>query len=128
MTQHTAELISIEPFVTRERIPERPLERKEKEIWHVRATPLDFTYENHTQHDWTLIRDGDIVRIPLCPYRTTDQDLAKLQLVAFDLGQRFRARYPEAVRTHVIIGQPVEDLRPEVDALRFWLGYAVRIR
>jgi len=128
MTVHTAELIPVTKFIENQTIPVRALDRRHEEIWHVRATPLDLQNENHSQQDWTLIRDGDIVRIPLCPYRTCNMDIATLSLVSVDLGQRLRARYPEAVRTHIIVGQPIVDLSPTVEALQLWLGFAVRIR
>jgi len=134
MTQHTVEFMNITRFVENRRIPEQPFERKRNEIWHVRATPLDFANENHSQQDWTLIRSGDLMRIPLCPYSSVGInleepfDLSKLFVVAFDLGQRFGQRYCDAVRTHIVMGMPIEDLRPTTHALRYWLGFAARIR
>jgi len=131
--QHTAEFMNITRFVQQRELPVRPLPRKHDEIWHVRATPLNFADENHSPYDWTLVRRGDVVVIPLCSYETTGidleepNDLAKLFTIAVDLGQRFGQRYSQAVRTHIIMGYPIEDLRPAADALRCWLGYAVRI-
>jgi hypothetical protein len=128
MTQHTAEFMDVSQFVLHGKIPQRPLTKKSGEVWHVRATPLDFKHENHAPTDWTLVREGEIIRIPLCPYRTLSMDMSQVLLSAFDLGHRFAERYNSIVRSHIIIGQPVEDLRPDVEALRYWIGYAVQIR
>jgi len=72
-----------------------------------------------------VVRAGDLVRIPLLPYRTANMEVSKVIAGAMDLQRRYDEMFPQVARTHVIIGEPVEDLRPSAESFRFWVGFAV---
>jgi hypothetical protein len=124
--QYTAEIIDVTNFLAAKEEPQRGLHRTKNGVWLVRQTPYDFVHPNNGPHDWTVVRKGEVVRIPLLPYRTT-LDTAELIGGAFDLGQRYARQHPEAKRAHLIIGRPVENLQPTHEAIRYWLGYAAQI-
>ena len=77
---------------------------------------------------WSLIRDGALIRIPLIPYRAS-KNPAETMLGAMAVIQRYVEAVPNAVRTHIILGTPIEDLSESegVEAFRFWLGFAARL-
>jgi hypothetical protein len=81
--------------------------------------------------EWGLVKDGDAVYVPLVPYRVSP---SPTEAFAFLLERGLLAGIQVNMmrgpirRIHVIRGQPVEDLNPEVDAFRFWVGIAVRIK
>jgi len=130
---YTAQIFDMTPFLEAEELPTDPhtgnpliqqvLRRGENEIWKARAEPLQFSRPDGPLA-WSLTRDGDLVRIPLLPYRTS-QDPVKAMLGAMDAIQRYIEAVPNALRTHIIIGDPIQ----EVDGdFRFWLGFAARIQ
>jgi len=126
MRTHTAEVLDISGFVEAELKPERTLPRNGDEIWRSRVEPLDFLKPDGPLA-WSLIRSGDLVRIPLIPYRVEGKDPAMAMLVAMDVMQRYVEAVPNAIRTHIIVGSPVEDL-PDDEAFRFWVGFAAQIQ
>jgi len=125
--QHTAEFMDITGFIAAGTIPEKTLPRTGEEVWQVRSEPIDFNSVKSEASDWTLVREGDLVRIRLIPYRTQSQDPAEYGLSAMDMAARLFLDFPQAVRIHIIFGKPVEDLRPEAEVFRFWVGVAIQL-
>jgi len=125
--QYTAEFVDITKFIEAEAIPEKTLPRLGEEVWQVRNAPVDFTKARTDPGGWTLVREGDLVRVRLIPYRTSTRDPAEYGLVAMDMAARLFMDFPQALRVHIIFGKPVEDLSPEVDAFRFWVGVAIQV-
>lgn len=120
------------PFLSAEELPIDPttgnpliqsiLKREGNAVWRIRAEPL------RPQPDgplaWTLVRDGELVRIPMLPYRSK-QDPVRTLLAGMDVIQRYVDTNADAVRTHIIVGAPIEELR---DEFRFWVGFAAQLR
>jgi hypothetical protein len=101
--------------------------RGAQEEWQVAMTPI----EAGRPIKWSLVKDGDAVYVPLVPYRVA-ADPARSFAFLLEVGvlaglQVNMTRGPiRAIR--VIRGEPVEDLRPELEAFRVWVGLAVRIK
>lgn len=132
--EHTAEFFDLRPFMEADQLPTdpstgNPLIQKAMRrnsntaIWMVRAEPLRFT-EDDGPLAWTLIRYGDIVRIPLLPYRT-ERQTPQLLLGAIDVTQRYVEMMPNAIRTHIIIGEPIQEVD---DNYRLWIGFAAQLQ
>jgi len=124
--QHTAEIVDIEKHLLEQERAERLLPRNGTDMWKVRAEPIDFTRpDGHTA--WSTIKDGELVRIPLIPYRSATEPVEAM-LGAMDIIQRYVEAVPNAVRTHIILGKPIEDLSSEGEnVFRFWVGFAAKI-
>jgi len=127
-TQHTADFLDIQQFLAAQQAPEVAIQLGSREVWYVRQTQFDFQAPNNGDHDWTLVKSGDLIRIPLLPYRTANMEVSKVISGAMDLQRRYDEMFPQVVRTHMIIGEPVEDLRPAAESFRFWVGFAVRVQ
>jgi len=135
MPNYTAEIIDIEKALAKQQAPAVHLGVPDGEVWYVRHQPFDFDGEPAFDGaKWGLnrIHDGNMVLVPLLPYRTTSTEPQELIAGALDLMQRYCWQLAEhvtddVVRTHVVIGKPVEDLRPEYEAFRYWVGFAARI-
>ena len=128
MMQHTAEFLDVSRFLADEVQPERAFPLRTGEEWLVRKTQFDFQNPNNGEQDWVLVNKGDLVRIPILPYRSASQELPQLLAGAMDLQRRYDEHTLGVERTHLIIGMPVQDLQPEVQAFRFWVGFAARTR
>jgi len=127
LRQRTAEIIDISGFLADQLKPERPLILKPRAIWRTRAEPLDFKQKDGPLA-WSLVRSGDLVRIPLIPYRVTGKDPVQTLLVAMDVMQRYIEAVPNAIRTHIILGSPIEEISDEQgEALRFWVGFSAQL-
>ena len=70
------ELVPITPFIEANELPQFALPL-DKGSWQVRAQPCD-TQKPTSPKDWFKARMGDLVRVPLIPYRTRDMDLAQM--------------------------------------------------
>ena len=90
-------------------------------------TQFNFGEPNHGSQDWALIRGGDIVDIPLLPYRTTGMEPQNVVMAAMEILLQYLDHCKDAKRTHIVLGDPFEDLRPEWTGWRFWLGFAFRV-
>jgi hypothetical protein len=128
----TVEFLDIREFVSRQIIPTAVLNHEQGQHWFVRKKPLDFmalpprrTDEAAIVDQFAFIRKGDLVKIPLCPYRTSQQDLSQLVAVAMDSAARDVQVFPNAIRCHLVVGSPVEILQ-EHNAFRYWVGIAFR--
>jgi len=129
---HTAEIFNIQPFLEADELPvdaqgnpqiQQVIRREGSEIWKARAEPLKFT-EDDGPLAWTLVREGELVRVPLLPYRTSS-DPVEAMLGAMDVIQRYVEAVPNARRTHIILGRPIEDVDGE---FRFWVGFAAQLQ
>lgn len=101
--------------------------RGRDEEWLIATSPV--TPEDPVR--WALVRDGDALHIPLVPYRvSTDPGEAFRALMGRGIlaGVQINATRGPVRKILMVRGRPVEDLRPEQDLFRFWVGLAVRIR
>lgn len=125
----TGEFLDIAPFLERGANPEKCLRRSGHDVWQVRKEPVRFEQgERENAHlNWALVRRGDLVRIPLIPYRSTSLEAHEIIMGMVHAATVMVIDYPKAIRVHWIIGRPVEDIRPEADAFRCWAGLAMQI-
>jgi hypothetical protein len=103
------------------------ISRGAQEEWLVAKSPIEFD----RPMEWLLVKDGDGVYVPLVPYRVTlepEGAFAFLLATGIQAGLQVNMIRGPVRRIHVIRGRPVEDLRPEVEAFRFWVGVAIRIK
>ncbi len=131
--EHTAEILDMTPFFEAKELPTDPrtgnpliqkvIPRGTDEVWKSRMEPHQFTTKDGPLA-WSLIRDGQLVRIPLLPYRTSQKPVEAM-LGAMDVIQRYLEAVPNAIRTHIIIGDPIQEVDGE---FRFWLGFAARLQ
>jgi hypothetical protein len=92
----------IHDFLSKGIQPEIVFDKKPGDKWIVPAKPLRFDGE---APEFTLVETGDLVRVPLFAYRTTDKQL------------------------HLVLGNPVLDLASQnIEAYRVHLGLAFLIR
>lgn len=125
--KHTAEFLDITSFLEEGIAPETAIRRSGEDVWQVRAVPVDFESYKNNPNDWSLVREGDLVRIRLIPYRTKTKDPAEYGLSTMDMASRLFMDFPEAIRTHIVFGKPLEDISPEDDVFRYWVGVAIQL-
>lgn len=125
MTDYTVDFLEVTEFVAAEKIPEKVLKRAKDTVWHVCSTPVALNTSKFDVATWTLVRAGELVRIPLVPY-TCEADAATCVAAAVErgvyIGQLIHTT-PPPLRVHIIIGMPVETL--DDDSFRFWIGFAI---
>lgn len=128
MRHYTCEFLDIANYLARGVNPEKCLRRSGNDIWYVRKEPIDFSRTEHAQDPmhWALVRSGDMVRVPLIPYRSSSLEPHELMMAVIDIAQRSVIDHHAATRIHWVVGRPVEDLRPEAEAFRIWLGLAMQ--
>jgi len=123
--KHTAEIFPIQEFLDAGVKPQRPLRLREGDAWIVRKEPLNLDQPGAEDPlDWAIVESGQLVNIPLIPYRSR-LDLMHMLLGAMDVIQRYVERQPHAERTHIILGDPIERLDAE-GVYRYWIGFAVQ--
>lgn len=129
MRHYTCEFLDIAPYLERGACPEKCMARSGNEIWQVRKEPINFAQEEQVADPlhWALVRSGELVRIPLIPYRSNSLEPHELMMAVIDIAQRSVLDYQQAIRIHWVVGRPVEDLRPEAEAFRIWLGLAMQM-
>jgi hypothetical protein len=126
--QLTCEFLDITPFLESGAQPEKLLKIGSRDRWQVRKLPVDFTYLGDPRPgEWSLVRaPSEMVRIPLIPYRTNTMEPHEMLVSAMDMGIRLFTTYERVVRIHIVMGKPVEDLTPEAQAFRYWVGAAIQ--
>lgn len=108
-------------FLDRGKLPERVFQRKPNDIWRVRCTPL--APDQNEATDWTLVRDGDLVRVPLVPY-LCDADVSVCMAAVLERGIMLGAlRQLSFDEMYVVMGKTIESID---DHYRFWLGVAIK--
>ena len=125
--EFTHQWADIEAYAREGRDPVGIISRGKEEEWQVATSPITFAAPT----DWGLVRDGDAVYVPLVPYQVStmpEGSFAFLMSMGILGGIRVNMTRGPIRRVHVIYGKPVEDLRPETEAFRFWVGLAVRIK
>jgi len=131
--EYTAEIFDMTRFFEAETLPKDPtngnpliqhaIRRSENAIWKSRAEPLQFDKADGPLA-WILVRSGDLIRIPLLPYRAK-QDPVKTMLAGMHTIQLYLAQVPNAIRTHIVLGDPIQEIDGE---FRFWLGFAAQLQ
>jgi hypothetical protein len=122
----TVEELAIEQYELDKIRPATIIDRNEGEIWLVREQP----FETELSPRYLMTVEHAHVRIPLFPYLTrgTTPSVAmgmamKLGILAvnelYDSIGRHIVPQVDIVRTHIVLGQPVQDLS---SSLRFWCG------
>lgn len=131
MRDYTCEFLDITPFVERGAMPEKCMRREGTDVWQVRKEPIDLSNVRHDTQvmNWALQRSGDLVRIPLIPYRTGSMEPHELIMAVMDIAQRCVLDHHTTKRIHWVIGTPLEDLRQVegVECFRVWLGLALQM-
>lgn len=125
--QFTNQWADLEEYVRAGRDPVGIITRGREEEWQVAMSPI----EPSRPMEWALVKDGDAVYVPLVPYRVSlvpEEAFAFLLETGVLAGIQVNMTRGPIRRIHVIRGRPAEDLRPETDAFRFWVGLAVRIK
>jgi len=125
MTEETAQFLDITPFMDQGVAPQLCLPREPDSIWRVRQQPIQPGVFQPQPQAWSTVKEGDLVRIPLIPYRTSSRNPEEVLLAAIQIGQRNVREFSELLRIHLVVGDPIQDLE-EHNAFRFWLGVAVR--
>jgi hypothetical protein len=123
----THQWADLEEYVRHGHEPVGIISRGKEEEWQVATNPI----VPDRPMEWSLVRDGDAVYVPLVPYRVAtdpERSFAFLMEIGVLAGIQVNLTRGPIRRIHLIRGQPVEDLRPEVDAFRFWVGLAIRIK
>ena len=126
----TCEFLDITPYLEQGANPEKCLRRTGHDVWQVRKEPVQFDQDERTNEhlNWALQRSGDLVRIPLIPYRSNSMQPHELIMGMIDMATRCVIDHHKAIRVHWIVGNPVEDLRSEsVEAFRVWVGLAMQM-
>jgi hypothetical protein len=101
--------------------------RGRDEEWLIAISPV--TVEDPVR--WALVRDGDALYIPLVPYQVSPEpEKAFRELMGRGMlaGMQVNMTRGPIRAVLMVPGYPVEDLRPEHDLFRFWVGMAVRIK
>jgi hypothetical protein len=127
----TAEFFDMTPFLTAAELPKDPstgnpmiqkvITRGSGEIWQSRAEPLRDAPDGPLA--WIKVRDGELVRIPLLPYRM-QPGLENVALGAMDVVQQYIHQLPTVLHTHIVIGKPFED---KGEYTRSWIGFAAQV-
>ena len=123
----THQWADLEKYALEGRNPVGIFSRGKEEEWQVATSPV----EPDKQTEWSLAKDGDAVYVPLVPYLVPtepDQSFAFLLERGILAGLQVNMMRGPIRRIYVIRGTPAEDLRPEMDAFRFWVGMAIRIK
>lgn len=118
--------VATEPFTKNGKLPELVQRRDKGAVWHVRKTPVR-TPLTEEALDWALVKDGDLVRIPILPYNSPTESPPDLIAAAAVISVACYAAYPEAKRILIVVGDPLEDLRPEQDDYRYWIGIGLEM-
>lgn len=103
------------------------ISRGKDEEWQIATSPI----EAGKPMEWGLAKDGDAVYVPLVPYRvSTEPEEAFAFLLETGVLAGIQANMTRGPIKQILLirGKPVEDLRPEADAFRFWAGLAIRIK
>lgn len=101
--------------------------RGREEEWLIATSPV--TPEEPTR--WSLARDGDALYVPLVPYlvgTAPEPSFTALMGRGILAGVQINATRGPVREIRMIHGRPVEDLRPDRDLFRFWVGLAIRIK
>jgi hypothetical protein len=120
----TTDVLDIVEYEKRKLRPATLIPRKGR-VWLTRDLPIGVAGSSSTE--WGLVKEGDVVRIPLFPYITRGTDPSIAIGCAFELG--FKARdyvTPgfEVHSLHIALGHPVTEItQQDQELLRFWLGF-----
>ena len=117
---------NLEKYAQQGRDPVGIIPRGAQEEWQVAMSPIEFGKTT----EWAWVRDGDAVYVPLVPYLVATgpaEAFAFLLATGVLGGIQVNMTRGQVRRIHLIRGRPVEDLRPQTEAFRFWAGLAIRI-
>jgi hypothetical protein len=135
-TTHTASFLDVTPYFNNPTVPLDPISKlpmvqitlplEKGAVWHARILPM-ITNQPDDNRAWSYVREGQLVRVPLLPYRIS-QDLPQGVLGIMDMTQCLSEAYPNAVHTHIVIGTPAQALQAEdgQNVMRVWIGFAAR--
>jgi hypothetical protein len=104
------------------------IKRSTGELWLVRTGPI----VGDAATGWASVSDGELVRIPLIPYLTSDADPATAMGFAAQLGVKVMDLLgpdTEVVRAHLALGtvdEVVDEFNRSVK-FRFWFGFAAHV-
>lgn len=134
-------VINVLPAVRNHSTPLQLKHRGRSDVWYVRKVPIYL--EQPQDIEWSLIRTGDGVTIPLFPYLTpadpsmTIAAMLRIQFHALELARR----YKDVVLVRMVVGSPIELVADENAAVaptttadrlsspksRVWFGFGVQV-
>lgn len=134
--EHTAEFLDLLPFISAGQVPIDPVSGlplvqvtiplQQREVWRARILPIDASKPDE-EANWSIVREGQLVRVPLLPYRLS-MNPPETMMAVMDIAQRYALTWPNVIRTHLVIGQQIQDLTPEnIENFRIWIGFAARV-
>ena len=120
----TSNCLDVQAYVAQKFAPAE-MRKRDGKTWLIRQRPIEVEGGGN---EWSWCASGDMIRIPLIPYCSVNDDPATLVGYAFQLGLRAREFVMpdyELVQTHLSVGSPVEQAKlHDQDVLRMWLGFA----
>lgn len=125
--EFTHQWADLERYAQAGQKPAGILPREKDAEWQVAMSPI----EAGKPMEWSRVKDGEGVYVPLVPYRVSvnpEESFTFLLATGLMAGIQVNMTRGTIRRIHLIRGRPVEDLRPEVEAFRFLVGIAVRIK
>jgi hypothetical protein len=123
----TNQWADLEMYAQQGRDPVGIISRGAQEEWQIAKGPIKFD----RPMEWWSVRDGDAVYVPLVPYLVStvpEEAFAYLLEIGVMAGIQVNMTRGPIRRIHLIRGKPAEDLRPETNAFRCWVGLAIRIK
>lgn len=136
--EHTGTFLDVTPYISgNPTVPIDPVSKlpmivvmlplEPGTVWHARVLPM-ITHGLDDNRAWSHVAQGTHVRIPLFPYRLSGK-LSEAMMGVIELTQSMAEACPGAKRTHIIVGDPVQDLSNEgKDNYRVWIGFAARMQ
>jgi hypothetical protein len=86
---------------------------------------MDLAKPSHTSLDWSLVRSGELVVVPLHPYVLPSMQPIDVALGTLALSRElFSGVHVPFSLSYVVVGEPLELL--DNGTVRMWLGCAVR--
>lgn len=114
--------VPLKEFLEARTPPEVVFDRLAADRWLVLSQAVAFESPG-VNPLFTMIPDGDLVRVPLFRYRTRDKDLHTLAGFTLDLGVRACASLPvRPTRLHIALGVPVSHCADR-DAYHVFVGF-----
>lgn len=117
----TCEVLDITEALQRNVTPTRVIRPKPGQLFRVVKSPIDV--QPGEKIDWAK-QVGDVVLVPLLPYRITATNETLFFAAALQLASKIMSTGVPG-KAHVFIGHPMQ---PVGDAYQLWMGLAIQER